>query len=363
MTVSDPPKVCVVIFEPDIARRLVVFETCRASAPNVTMVYATSFQEAERLLKTDASALLVVAQSAIPAARNSGNKHPLRWILYEEIFQPAIVTGQLRDRLGIVKQQHQHDGIETILARMIGECDAIKRVRDNIRRFALNDVTVFLGGETGTGKDLCAELLHNCGPRRPKPFRTICCPGITESIWSSELDGYTKGAFSGAVKDRAGRIESAQGGTVFLDEIAEIPVSTQAKLLDFLQHRRITRVGSNDARQVDVRVIAATNKDVRRGIRTGAFREDLYYRLAQTVIQLPPLRSRGKDIVLLAGYFLNKNSREFERDFSLTNKTEQWMLAQRWPGNIRELKDAIHRACLNCHDDETTILPKHLAYA
>lgn len=354
----EPDKICVVIFEPDVSRRSLVYETCRSASSMVNAVHVQSFKEGETILRSDLSALLVTGNHLIPQSHGVGQKLPVRWICYESIFQPAILTGHLMDKLGTVKNQHQFTKSQDRLSEMIGECEAIKRLRESIWKLAQQEINVLITAETGCGKDLTAELIHECGPRRSKPFRTVSCPGIMETVWDAELNGHVKGSFTGATKDRAGRIESAHGGTVFLDEVAEIPNQTQAKLLDFLQHRRITRVGANDARQVDVRVIAATNKDLKKAKARGEFREDLYYRLAQKVLELPPLRQRGRDALILASHFVAEYSQKQGREFSLHKKTERFILAHRFPGNIRQLRDAVHMAMLNC-EDEAVILPRH----
>ena len=354
-------KVSVVIWEPDLTRKSLIFDTCKSASPEVNPVHARDFKHAEQLLSEDHTALFVIANDAIPSRASRKRKFPHRWLSYEQVFRPEELTNKIRDRLGAFQGQHQHTPSHLRLMEMIGECDAIKRLRESIWKLAQQDVVVLVLGETGVGKDKTAELIHVCGPRRSNQFRTISCPGIMESVWDSELNGWTKGSFTGAAKDRAGRIESAHGGTVFLDEVAEIPVMTQAKLLDFLQHRRVTRIGANDSKQVDVRVIAATNKDLKRALKTGEFRTDLYYRLAQTVLEIPPLRQRGKDSILLARPFVKAHSTEQGREFTLHKNTVKWIQSARWPGNVRQLKDRVLLAILNCDPQEAVLLPKHFA--
>jgi transcriptional regulator with GAF, ATPase, and Fis domain len=311
------------------------------------------------MLRDSPTALFVLSNSTMQS-RHRSDKLNSRWVLYESsLFQPELLTNQLRDKIGTIKAQHIHTKAQDLLSKMVGECDQIKRLRESIWKYAQHDTTVLCVGESGTGKDLTAELLHECGPRRSKPFRTVSCPGIMESVWDAELNGHVRGSFTGATRDRAGRIESANGGTVFLDEIGEINNNLQAKLLDFLQHRRITKVGSNEARQVDVRVIAATNKDLKRARQKGEFREDLYYRLAQVVLEIPPLRKRGKDAVLLANHFVAEHGKRQGREFSLHKKTEAFISKLQFPGNVRQLRDLVNLAILNCGEAEAVLLPEH----
>jgi Nif-specific regulatory protein len=207
------------------------------------------------------------------------------------------------------------------------------------------DVTVLLTGETGTGKEAVARFIHNEGPRRRGRFVAANCGALTETLLESELFGHKKGSFSGAIEDRAGLLESADGGTVFLDEVGETSAAMQVKLLRVLQEGEVTRVGENEPRKIDVRVIAACNKDLAAETQAGRFREDLYYRLSVFPVALPPLRERRGDIALLAGHFLDMYSRAFGQDcHGFTDEAINALAAYEWPGNVRELANEIQRA-------------------
>jgi two-component system, NtrC family, response regulator HydG len=217
------------------------------------------------------------------------------------------------------------------------------------RQVASARATVLITGETGTGKGELARAIHALSPRATKPFTSLDCAAITETLLESELFGHEKGAFTGADKRRIGKFEQASGGTLFLDEIGEIPPHGQLRLLRVLQERVIERVGGTETIAVDVRVIAATNRDLAAAIADGSFREDLYYRLNVVHIEMPPLRTRGGDILILAGVFLRRfaadNAKPIE-EFSPDARTQ--LLANRWSGNVRELENAIERAVVLC---------------
>jgi DNA-binding NtrC family response regulator len=231
---------------------------------------------------------------------------------------------------------------------MLGRSRAMQEVYKIIGKSAVRDVTVLITGESGTGKELIARALHTYSDRTQEPFLAINCAAIPDMLLESELFGYERGAFSGAVEARPGKFELAHGGTLFLDEIGDMPVLLQAKLLRVLQERELYRLGARESRRVDVRIIAATNQDPEGLIRAGRFREDLYYRLNVVRISLPPLRERGEDIALLADYFLEKHLQtnpQGPRGFS--EDARQQLLAYSWPGNVRELENAIAQAVLN----------------
>jgi transcriptional regulator with PAS, ATPase and Fis domain len=209
-------------------------------------------------------------------------------------------------------------------------------------------VTVFITGESGTGKELIARALHTYSSRSQHPFLAINCAAIPDTLLESELFGYERGAFSGAVEARPGKFELAQGGTLFLDEIGDMPILLQSKLLRVLQERELYRLGAREARHVDVRIIAATNQEPEHLIQIGRFREDLYYRLNVVRISLPPLRERGEDVTLLAGYFLKKHRQTDPQGPSgFSEEARQHLLAHPWPGNVRELENVIAQAVLN----------------
>jgi DNA-binding NtrC family response regulator len=211
--------------------------------------------------------------------------------------------------------------------------------------------TVLIMGETGTGKELVARAVHDASPRKAEPFVAVNCAALPESLLESELFGHEKGAFTSAIGQRKGRFEMAHNGTIFLDEVSEIPLAMQAKLLRVLQERRFERVGGSQTIEVDVRVVAATNRDLLRLAKDGKFREDLYYRLNVVKIDLPPLHERPEDIPLLAGHFVEKFSRPGAPPKMIAPESMEALIQYRWPGNIRELENAIERACVTSRDD------------
>jgi len=230
---------------------------------------------------------------------------------------------------------------------MIGECSEMIRVFETIRRVATTDVTVLITGESGTGKELVARAIHSQSLRKGKPFVVVNCGAIPENLLESELFGYEKGAFTGAYRAKAGRFEMADGGTVFLDEIGELSQALQVKILRFLQEHEIERVGGNRTIPLDIRVLAATNKELEKEVKEGRFREDLYYRLNVININLPPLRDRGTDVELLGNYFLYKYSRENGRKIKGFSKDAIRMIrSYSWPGNVRELQNRVERAVI-----------------
>jgi transcriptional regulator with PAS, ATPase and Fis domain len=216
-----------------------------------------------------------------------------------------------------------------------------------MRHIAPHFRTVIITGATGTGKELIAKALHNLSPVSADRFVVCNCSALVESLVESELFGYVNGAFTGATQDRAGLFESADGGSIFLDEIGELSPGTQAKLLRVLQDHRVQRVGSSVSRDVDLRVIAATNCDLRTMVREGKFREDLYYRLAVVEISLPALTDRREDLPLLQRYFVEKFAAEYKKPIAgLTRRAQSRMATYPWPGNIRELESVIGNACM-----------------
>jgi two-component system response regulator AtoC len=208
------------------------------------------------------------------------------------------------------------------------------------------DVALLITGESGTGKEVIARAIHRASPRAPRAFIGINCAAIPESLLESELFGHVRGAFTGATADKTGLFEAANGGTLLLDEIGELPVGLQAKLLRVLQEAEIRRVGDQKTRKVDVRVLAATARDLQAEARAGRFREDLFYRINVVAIALPPLRERREDIAPLARHFAARLAQRFGRPLSLTDATIAWLEDQQWPGNVRELENAIERAAV-----------------
>jgi two-component system response regulator AtoC len=232
--------------------------------------------------------------------------------------------------------------------RILGRCPAMLELFGIIRDVAVSGVsTVFLRGESGTGKDLVAKAIHYNSDRVGSPFMNITCTAIQETLLESELFGHERGAFTDAKQTKKGLLELADGGTVFLDEVGDMPASLQAKLLRFLEERVFRRVGGVQDIEVDVRIVAATNRDIERLITDGKFREDLFYRLNIIPVQLPPLRARGDDIRLLAEYYMAEFAREFRRNVTgMTPPAAKKLMDYAWPGNVRELRNTLERAVL-----------------
>lgn len=238
-----------------------------------------------------------------------------------------------------------HDRLGEIPSAMLGDSHAMRKVFDLVRKVADSDVTVLITGESGTGKELAARAVHRQSPRRDRPFFTVNCASIPESLLEVELFGHEKGAFTGAHQQKPGKFELAHGGTLFLDEVGEMPLSMQTKILRVLQEREIERVGGVKPISIDIRIIAATNKNLAEAVTAWRFREDLFFRLNVVNIHLPPLRERLEDIPALAQVFLKLYAEKFNRrSVKLGDQARAWLARQRWPGNVRELENVIQRA-------------------
>ena len=249
---------------------------------------------------------------------------------------------------------------------ILGQSEALLKLQHELRVVAGSDLPVLLLGETGVGKELFARLLHRHSARRHKPLVHVNCAALPDSLAESELFGHVRGAFSGATTDRPGRFEAANGGTLFLDEVGELTLPVQAKLLRTLQNGEIQRLGADRPRRVDVRIVAATNRQLRDAVRDGSFRADLYHRLSVYPVPIPPLRERGHDVLVLAGRFLELNrARLGLRSLRLTAAAQEALLRYPWPGNVRELEHVISRAALKvvsrgASRDEIISLPAEL---
>ena len=247
---------------------------------------------------------------------------------------------------------------------IIGAADAMRDIYKKISRIATTDISVLIEGETGTGKELVARAIHQKSNRASGPFIVINCGAIPENLLESELFGHVRGAFTGAVATVQGRFQQANNGTLFLDEIGEMPLNLQVKILRAIQERVVTKVGDTRSETVDIRVVAATNKRLIEEVKTGAFREDLYYRLNVVTLSLPPLRERGDDIVLIARFFLQRYTAEIlgaGSEVSLAREAQRALRRWRWPGNIRELENRIKKAIVFC--DNHVITPQDLDLA
>jgi DNA-binding NtrC family response regulator len=247
-----------------------------------------------------------------------------------------------------------------------GESPKMRRAIETAKKAAASRSTVLLLGESGTGKEIFARAIHNWSERRAEPFIAINCVGLSKDLLESELFGHEKGAFTGAHQLKKGKMELAHGGTVFLDEVGDISAELQTKLLRFLQEREFERVGGAQPIRVDVRIIAATNRDLSMTIKEGRFREDLFYRLNVIPISLPPLRERREDIPVLAKYFLYRFAAETKKIFTgITAQAEARLVAHQWPGNVRELGNVIERAVVLGQGPEVTLddLPPRIVYS
>jgi transcriptional regulator with GAF, ATPase, and Fis domain len=231
--------------------------------------------------------------------------------------------------------------------RIIGESPALKQMLARLEAVAQTSASVLIEGESGVGKELVAHVIHARSPRKDGPLVKVNCASIPHELFESEFFGHVKGAFTGAHRDRVGRFQLADGGTIFLDEVGEIPLDLQSKLLRVLQESEYERVGDDRTHTVDVRVIAATNRDLEKAVAEGSFREDLFYRLSVFPIEVPPLRARGDDVIQIASHLLEKTAQEFgHRPLTLSKQQAALLKRYDWPGNVRELKNVIERAVI-----------------
>ncbi|NDV25731.1 sigma-54-dependent Fis family transcriptional regulator [Desulfovibrio sp. JC010] len=245
------------------------------------------------------------------------------------------------------------------LGGIIGNSPALKEVFAILAKVAPTDSTVLVTGESGTGKELLVRALHRNSKRKEKPFVPVNCGAIPKELLESELFGHEKGAFTHAVRSRPGRFELADGGTIFLDEIGEMDLSLQVKILRVLQEKEIERVGGTSIKKVDVRIVAATNRDLETEVAAGRFREDLFYRLNVIPMHLPPLRERGGDVLLLAKHFLSRFCEDKDmEELAIQSDAADMLVSYTWPGNVRELENFMERMCILCDEDE--IVPDDL---
>ncbi|HEY2451943.1 MAG TPA: nitric oxide reductase transcriptional regulator NorR [Scandinavium sp.] len=286
----------------------------------------------------------------------------------------ALVSGALNNALLIARLESQNVLMENLSGEptadaqeIIGLSAPIMQLKKEIEIVAGSDLNVLIGGETGTGKELVAKAIHQQSPRAANPLVYLNCAALPESVAESELFGHVKGAFTGAISNRSGKFEIADNGTLFLDEIGELSLSLQAKLLRVLQYGDIQRVGDDRSLRVNVRVLAATNRDLREEVLGGRFRADLFHRLSVFPLSVPPLRERGDDVVLLAGYFCEQcRARMGLGSVILSAAVRTHLAAYPWPGNVRELEHAIHRAVVLARaasgGDDVTLHPQHFAF-
>jgi Nif-specific regulatory protein len=276
----------------------------------------------------------------------------------------AIINSQARsrDRMRIRELEGRSEAGQGWAKPLIYQSRAMQQVLDMIGKIAASDASVLIHGESGVGKELAAEQIHLHSTRKNGPLVRVNCPSIPEQLLESELFGHVRGAFTDAIADRPGKIEAARGGTFFLDEVADISPGVQAKLLRVLESGRYEPLGSNQIKTADVRIIAASNKELEKEVQAGRFREDLYYRLNVIPLYIPPLRRRKEDIPILAEYFLKEINQEINKTVQgFSNEAFEQLLNYTWPGNIRELRNAVERAVVLCSDEY--ISPEHLHLA
>lgn len=310
----------------------------------------------EEILAVDGSAKVIiisgqsdreVALRAVGAGAYDILSKPVQMEELGIVLKRTFHVAQLERDFRAVRMRMSAGGFEG----MLGTSQGMATVFTSIRKVATTDAPVLILGESGTGKEMTARAIHNQSSRQKGPFVAINCGAIPETLMESELFGHEKGSFTGAHMQRKGRIETANGGTLFLDEIGEIPLALQVKLLRFLQEQHIQRVGGRQDIPVDVRIVAATNADLKKGMAEGKFREDLYYRLAVVEIRIPALRERASDLLFLAKSFLDQYAEEGgKRGMVFSPEAQRAILAYHWPGNVRELQNRVRRAAIMAHD-------------
>ena len=329
---EQPPDVVVTDLKMPRMDGLALMERLRTQWPGLPVIVVTAFGD---------------VGSAVAAMRQGAEHYLVKPVDFDELqvaIDRAIENRDVRaeaDQLRRQLRERDARGLEG----MVGASPAMQKVYKVAAQIAPARATVLITGESGTGKGELARAIHAKGPRVGKAFVTLHCAALAETLLESELFGHEKGSFTGADRRRVGRFEQANGGTLFLDEIGEIPLSIQVKLLRVLQERTFERVGGNEPVKVDVRLIAATNKDLSAEVESGRFREDLFYRLNVVHVDMPPLRVRENDVLTLARHFLDRFSKENDKLLEgFSDRALAKMLAHRWPGNVRELENAVERA-------------------
>ncbi|MDR2744762.1 MAG: sigma 54-interacting transcriptional regulator [Desulfovibrio sp.] len=275
----------------------------------------------------------------------------------EQIGEQRRLIEQINEQLAYMAHEQAHDTLQ----QPVFASPAMERVLSLIRRFAASDASVLILGETGVGKDVFARMVHSLSGRRKKMLLKVDCGGISETLTESEIFGYMPGSFTGALsKGKAGYFEIADGGTIFLDEVGELPAAMQTRLLRVLQDGEIMRVGASSPRRVDVRVIAATNRNLEKNVEAGTFRRDLYYRLNVATVHIPPLRERPEDVRPLAEHFLRQYAAKYHRSMAFMDMTLDMMGRYAWPGNVRELQNLVHSLVITLKDP--MISPRDLPF-
>ena len=346
--VELPPDVIVTDLDMPVMNGMQLLGELRGRGQDVPVVVVTSATE---------------VRSAVEAMRAGATDYITKPVDFDALLLSIDRALQQRDvRLENenlrrqVRQQHGEG-----MVGLLGTSPVMQSVYRLAKQVSSSRATVLITGESGTGKGEFARAIHTLGPRASKPFVTVHCASLAETLLESELFGHEKGSFTGADRRRVGRFEQAHEGTLFLDEVGEIPLGTQVKLLTVLQERKFERVGGNESIKVDVRIVAATNRDLAADVAAGRFREDLYYRLNVVHAEMPPLRLRGGDILALAEHFLRRFALEDHKQIDgFTDRARMKLRSYRWPGNVRELENAIERAVVLC--DGAKIDDEHLPY-
>lgn len=322
-----------------------------AVRPDVPVIVLTAFGS------------LDTAISAMRAGAYDFITKPVELDVLALALERAVNYARVRTALKRIREQLEGERATRPFAGMVGQSEAMRRVYDLLDRTAGSHVTVLVTGESGTGKELVARALHERSPRATAPFVAFNCAALPDALLESELFGHVRGAFTDARGARQGLFAKAQGGTLFLDEVGEMPLSMQAKLLRALQERRLRPVGADEEIEFDVRIVAATNRDLLSSVEEGTFRQDLYFRLNVLQVHMPPLRARGNDILLLAQHFLTRAAAAAGKPLrGIDSEAAAKMLAYSWPGNARELQNCIERAVALARFDQITVddLPESL---
>jgi transcriptional regulator with GAF, ATPase, and Fis domain len=309
--------------------------------------------------------LRVTERTAELSATNAALKKEIaeRVRIEQELREANAQVEKLKDRLH-AENVYLREEIKTEynFEEIVGSSMAMKKVFQGIEQVANADTTVLITGETGTGKELVARAIHNRSGRRERPPIKVNCAALPAALVESELFGHEKGAFTGAISRKIGRFELANGGTIFLDEIGDIPLDVQVKLLRVLQEQEFERIGGTQTIKVDVRLIAATNRDLAKAVKEGVFRDDLFYRLNVFPIHVPPLRERKEDVALLVQHFVHKFKQKLSKDINkISDETMQLLIDYHWPGNVRELASIIERAMV-MSDDSTLRIDREMLF-
>jgi DNA-binding NtrC family response regulator len=321
----------------------------------------------KRIKKNDPETIVIVitgfatVDSAVGAMKNGAYDFIPKPFTPDELR--IVIDRAIDKRKLVIENRYLQLNVNTTRESdlIIGNSKVMHEISELVQKVGPTESTVLITGESGTGKELISKAIHNQSPRKSMPFITVDCSTLVENLFESELFGHVKGSFTGATATKHGRLELANGGTVFFDEITNIGITVQAKLLRAIQEREITKVGSTQAIKIDIRIIAATNNDLIQAIKEGKFREDLFYRLSVVPIHLAPLRERQDDIPLLADYFLQKYNKKRRRSIKgISERTMKALINYDWPGNVRELENAIERAVVLTENE--FIQPSDLSY-